>query len=334
MDLFTQGALGAIAAQAATRDRDQARIACGFGFLAGLAPDLDALIRSPTDPLIFLEYHRHFTHALPFIPVGALICAGLLHGLFARRWQVPFHRTALFCFLGYATHGLLDAATTYGTMLLWPFSTERFAWSLVSIVDPLFTVPIAGLAAWSWTRRSPAFATAGLGWAALYMSLALFQHRSAEAAAWQLANARGHAPTRLEVKPSFGNILVWKSIYETEDRFYVDAVRAGWKPRTFDGTVLPKLNVARDFPWLDPTSRQANDIERFRFFSNGYIATDPAHPNRIVDIRYSFVPNDANALWSVELSQDAAAEDHVRYLTHRNDARRNLARLWRMIVEP
>ena len=31
--------------------------------VAAMAPDLDALIQSSADPLLYLEYHRQFTHA-------------------------------------------------------------------------------------------------------------------------------------------------------------------------------------------------------------------------------------------------------------------------------
>ena len=82
------------------------------------------------------------THSLIFIPIGSLICALVFYYLFARRWQISFKLTYLFCLLGYATHGLLDACTSYGTQLLWPFSTERISWNTISIVDPLFTLPL------------------------------------------------------------------------------------------------------------------------------------------------------------------------------------------------
>ena len=91
-----------------------------------MAPDLDVLIRSSHDPLLFLEYHRQFTHSLFFIPVGALICALAFYPVTRR--ALSFRETWILSALGYATHGLLDACTTYGTLLLWPFSQERFAW--------------------------------------------------------------------------------------------------------------------------------------------------------------------------------------------------------------
>ncbi len=131
MDPLTQGVLGATLAQSGSRRRE-AVVAGALGFLAGMAADLDVLIRSPSDPLLFLEYHRQFTHSLVFIPIGALICALALHALLGRRWQLQFGRSYYYCLLGYATHALLDACTTYGTMLLWPFSDARIAWNTIS----------------------------------------------------------------------------------------------------------------------------------------------------------------------------------------------------------
>ena len=45
------------------------------GGLAALAPDLDVLIRSETDPLLAIEHHRGFTHSLAVIPVGGAVAA-------------------------------------------------------------------------------------------------------------------------------------------------------------------------------------------------------------------------------------------------------------------
>ena len=330
MDPLTQGALGAALPQA-TRHKADIGIAGSLGFMAGLAADLDVFIRSATDPLLFLEYHRQFTHSLIFIPVGGLICALALHWILGRRWQLTFGRTFLFCTLGYATHALLDTATSYGTMLFWPFSNERFSLSIVSIVDPLFTVPILVLVILAGRRRKPALARVALAWAVLYLTVGALQHRAALAMGSEIAASRGHAPVRVEVKPSFGNILVWKTIYETEDRFYVDAVRAGVARRVYPGVSVAKLDHDRDLPWLDPASQQARDIERFSWFSDGFLALDPERSDRIIDVRYSFVPNSVSALWSIELAPEAPPTTHVRYRTHREHARESLGVLWRMV---
>ena len=76
--------MGAAAAQAVARPR-QVAVAGLLGALAGMAPDLDVLIRSSVDPLLFLEYHRQFTHSLVFIPLGAALCAAGVFPFVRRR---------------------------------------------------------------------------------------------------------------------------------------------------------------------------------------------------------------------------------------------------------
>jgi inner membrane protein len=330
MDPITQGALGAVLPQA-TRAKSHGGVAGLFGFISGMATDLDVFIRSSHDPLLYLEYHRHFTHSLVFIPVGGLLAACVLHLLFGRRLKLRFLQSFLFCTLGYATHGLLDAATSYGTLLLWPFSDKRFSWDLISVIDPLFTVPILCLALLSALKGSAAFARAALVWGALYFALAAVQQQAALKMGREIADARGHTPARVEVKPSFGNILVWKTVYEAQGRFFVDAVRVGLSPRVFAGQSIPKLDIARDLPWLDLKSQQAKDIERFRWFSQGYISRDQARPDHVIDIRYSLIPNEVAALWSIKLSRVAAPTDHARFLTHRGNATRRFHDLWRFM---
>ncbi len=333
MDPLTQGALGAALPQA-MRPNAQAVIAGALGFAAGMAADLDVLIRSASDPLLFLEYHRQFSHSLVFIPLGGLLVALVLHWLLGRRWSLSFWQTALLCSLGYATHGLLDAATSYGTMLFWPFSDMRVAWRIVSVVDPLFSIPLGLLVLTAAFTRKAVYARAGLLWAVLYLSLGALQHHSAVKMGERLAESRGHTPLRMDVKPSFGNIVVWKTIYETEDRFYVDAVRPQIAPKVFPGASLPKLKVDRDLPWLKDQSQQARDVKRFGRLSEGYLSPDANVAGRIIDVRYSMLPNEVSGLWSIELRPDAGDAEHVRFAIHRGDGAAALKQLLAMIFSP
>ena len=43
----------------------------------------------------------------------------------------------------------------------------------------------------------------------------------------EIASERGNTPITISAKPSFGNIAVWKIVYDTEKHFYVDAVKTG-----------------------------------------------------------------------------------------------------------
>ena len=333
MDPITQGALGAALPQAiATTRKGAVALAGCFGFVAGMAADADVLIRSVEDPLLYLEYHRQFTHSLVFIPLGGLIAAAILHILVGRRTGLGFARTLLFCTLGYGTHGLLDFMTSYGTMLFWPFSHERYAANIISVIDPLLTVPLVLLIIVAGIRRSPVFARVGLAWVCLYLTAGAVQQGHAARMAREVAAARGHTIERLTVKPTFGNLLVWKSIYQAKARFYVDGLRVGIAPRVYPGESIARLDPARDIPWLDPASQQYRDIARFDRFSQGYVALSPDAPNSVIDVRFSFLPHKIGALWSIALMPGATPDRHVRFQTDRGDARANMAVLWRLIT--
>lgn len=318
MEPLTQGLLGASLSLSACK-KQHLRVAGVLGFLAAMPPDLDVLIRSSNDPLLFLEYHRHFTHSLLFIPFGSLICALLMHPIFAKKRGLSFKQSWLYCALGYGTHGLLDACTSYGTQLLWPLTDERYAWNLISVIDPLFTLPILILIGFSLMKRKYSLARLAIAWALIYLSVGIVQRERAEAAGSKLAYEREHAPVQLIAKPSFGNILLWKVVYEYEGKFYVDAVRAGNVISTYSGESIDKLVLSRGFPWLNKSSQQAKDIERFREFSDGFLARDPDDASRIIDVRYSMVPNQIKPLWGIELSAEASADSHAKYVTLRDN---------------
>ena len=320
MDPISQASLGASLSQSATNDKAKLFSAMLIGALAGMAPDLDVLIWSREDPLLFLEYHRQFTHSLLFIPFGALICALFFCYVVNSKWvkfKLTFIQIYLFSFLGYATHGLLDACTSYGTQLFWPFSTERFAWNTVSIIDPLFTFPVVVFVLLAWFTKKVRYARIGFVYAVIFLSLGIIQKHRAEQVVYELAEQRGHQIERLQVKPTFANRHVWKIIYEYDGRYYVDAVKLLLNAEHIKGASIQKLNVKRDFPWLPEASQQAKDIERFRWFSDGYLAVNPDNENMIMDMRYSFLPNRIDAMWGIELDKQlieaGVLDTHVLY---------------------
>ena len=313
MDPVSQAAVGATFAQTVS-PRKKILAFSLLGALAGMAPDLDILIRSSSDPLLALKFHRQFTHSLVFIPVGALLVAIVLYRPF--RNTLSFRESWLACLLGYATHGLLDACTSYGTQLFWPFSDYRVSWNVVSVVDPIFTLPVLGFAVLAALRQQRAFTVAALIWATGYLLIGLAQQERAWSAAEQVAAKLGHVPARLSVKPAFGNIVLWKVIYEYDGRYHVNAVRALGDVRWCPGEKIEKLDMARQLPELDPSSLQARDIERFRWFSQDYLAL-LAEENLVSDVRYSTVPNEAEPLWGVRIDR-SNADAHVVWWARRD----------------
>lgn len=335
MDPLSQGVLGAAASQSLSK-RNEVLGASVLGFLSGMAADLDIFIRSDNDPLLFLEYHRQFTHSIIFMPVGALICAcvfWLFAQIFIKHSTLSFTRVYLYSLAGYATHGLLDSCTSYGTQLFWPFSDTRVAWNNISIIDPLFTLPLLVLTLIALLKHSRVAGLFAASYALLYLSLGLVQEQRAQDAAQQLAQSRGHKAVNLSVKPSFMNLIVWKSIYEFEGRYYVDAVRTFKTNSFYLGSSIAKLDIKRDFPWLDMGSQQAKDIKRFSWFSDQHLAVAADNRNRIIDMRYSMLPNKLDGLWAIELDKQANGNTHVRWTHTRNssDRKENIAKLWQMV---
>jgi len=328
MDPISQGVVGAVIS-GASQPQKHTKIALLSGAFAGMSADIDVLISSSADPLLFLEYHRQFTHSLAFIPFGAAICTVLIAMFTSPR--ISRTRLYLCCLLGFASHGLLDACTTYGTQLFWPFSSERVAWNIISIVDPLFTLPLCALTWIAYRQKNPRWLHAALIWIAIYLSLGIMQHHRANNIGEQLALDRQHHPVRLESKPGFANLLVWKTVYEWQGYFYVDAVRAGLSEKVYPGSKAAKVNVQHHFPSLRSNQQQTIDIERFRRFSNDYLAWQPAHADRIIDVRYSMLPNEINPLWHIRVDRENP-DQHVEFITNRQGNTKTLQRLWSLIT--
>ena len=330
MDPLSQGAIGASLAQTSVIDKKYLISAGIIGFLSGIAPDLDILIRSEQDPLLFLEYHRQFSHSLIFIPFGGLICATILFYIFRFKENLTFKQVWIFATLGYGTHGLLDACTSYGTLLLWPFSYERISWNNISIIDPLFTIPILILILMSVFFKKIILARLGLFWGLLYLTIGIVQHNNTKVIAKELASKRGHTIERMQVKPTIGNLFLWKSIYESNGYFYTDGIGLYPIQKIYEGERTKKIKIDEDFSWLDNESQQAKDIKRFEWFSSGYIAVSKNNPNLIIDIRYSMLPNEISGLWGIELNKNASKDQHIKYVTNRSLSKSRLKDLWEL----
>ena len=314
MDPVSQGAVGAAFAQSAAKKENI--ILIGFiGFLAGLAPDLDVLIRSEDDPILFLEYHRQFSHSLFFIPIGSFFVALFIFPFV--RGLMSLRMVYIASFLGYATHGLLDACTSYGTQLFWPFSDQRVTWNNISIVDPIFTVPILILLAIAITKRKRIFSFIAIGWIIFYLSLGFIQYERTLSAAMDLANSRGHNAERMTLKPSFGNLILWKSIYQHEETYYVDAIRTVHSSTWCLGESIEMFDYQYHLPSLDKDSQQAKDIERFRWFSQDYLGYDDKK-SLVSDIRYSMIPNQIAPMWGLVIDTEQSIDDHATWWTSRS----------------
>jgi inner membrane protein len=298
MDPLSQAVLGAAAAQSGPR-KVPLKTALWVGALGGVLPDIDILIRSSSDPLLFLDYHRHFTHSLAFIPVGGLIAASLARWISRGRHRI--RALWLPATLGLGTHGLLDSCTSYGTFLLWPFSSARIAWHNVAIIDPLFTLPLLAGVLLAVRYSNRLIARSVLAFSIAYLLFGVVQRERAHKVYQTLQQARGHQPNQVEVKPSIGNNILFRGFYRVGDVYHADAIRVPWwgPTKVYPGTTATALDPAAVTADLPPI--HARDVMRFVRFSAGYIIAHPGEPGIISDFRYSAVPNTVAPLWGIDL---------------------------------
>ena len=319
MDILTQGITGALIAQLGAKQEHQ-RQATYAGIFAGMLPDADALIRSSSDPLLTLEFHRQFSHSLLFIPIGALIATLIL--LPFMRKQLPWQWLYLFCLLGYSSGGLLDACTSFGTQLLWPFSDERIAWNLISIVDPLFSISILIMVIIGWRNRQRRYPALGLAFASMYLLLSFSLQQTALQIQQDLATARNHQIERSVIKPTMANIILWRSVYQYQGHYYVDAIRVGLsnQAQVYTGSSIATYHLDRRINELAIAMTQYDDILRFNSLSNGYLVVHPEDDNVLGDIRYSMLPNSTVPLWGIRLDPDNFHQHSTEALFRNSDA--------------
>lgn len=329
MDPVSHGLVGATAA-GWSASSEKLRAIMAVGALAAMAPDLDVLLIRSSDPLFQLELHRQFSHSLAFAPLGALLVSLVLWRV-ARRWLTgkELYVAAL---SGILTAGLLDAFTSYGTQLLWPFSDARIAWNLTPVVEPFFTLFLLGLClAALVTRRRVFIAVASLV-VFLFLSHGAVQQHRARSAIESLLHSRGHKVRSVLVKPTLGNQILWRAVYLTQGRLYTDAVRTGFFaiPAIYEGESLPLVDLSRDFAQL-AGSRTFQDLERFSELSQGYLVRHPDVPNVVGDGRYSMLPTSLKPLWGLEYDPEKP-ETTPRFKTFREASREVRERYLEMLL--
>ncbi len=222
MDTLTHALSGALLARAGAPREQRAgeptvaqrvlvgAIACGF-------PDIDFLV-SFVSPLTYLLNHRGLTHSLVALPLWALLIAWIAARLLRpQRGLRAFAGTAA---MGVGLHIAGDLITTFGTMLLAPFSDVRFGWGTTFIIDLWFSgIIIAGLVCSALWRRSriPA-ATACVVLVAYVLFQAAMKHEAVKIGR-EYADAQGIRDPELKVAaiPRSLSPLNWTVILTTRD---------------------------------------------------------------------------------------------------------------------
>lgn len=306
MDLITHSLLGATVAVALAEPRYCRRAALA-GALIALLPDVDIFIGDANDPLQLLEWHRHFTHSLLLAPVIAALAAVVSYWL---RWSLTPMRVFFIVLAVYASACLLDWCTSYGTHLLWPLLKEPLALSIIAVVDPLFTLALAiGLIiALRKAAINPARITLCIALA--YLLLGGVQHLRALQQANQLAVERYLSLTAVDVKPTMGNLLLWRSIMvDQHQNIYADAIRLGFSTRIYSGeqkTLLDEEQLRKQLEGQNSLNEEAiEEVLRYQKDYAPWLVVHSRGPLMIGDARFSMLPDSLEPLWGLEIHPDS-----------------------------
>lgn len=315
MDPVTHGLIGA-SASLSVAAKEKTRLAALSGATGAMLPDLDILIDCASDPLLQLEFHRQFSHSLLFIPIVALIATVLCWWITKKR--LTLKETYLFSLLGTATAGLADAFTSYGVQLLWPFADDRFAWNLISVFDPLFTLGIILLLVLALLKKNSLLSCFALIWAAMYLLFGWSQQQKARKTAYELADQRDHRIQKLIIKPTIANELLWSIRYISNDSLYADGVRLlpFAKPAIYGGESIKLLDWEETYAEYQGSTLY-NDIARFDELSNGVLIHHPNKEQVIGDGRYAMLPTSVNPLWGIKIDT-LQPGSHVDFKTYRD----------------
>jgi inner membrane protein len=151
--------------------------------IASNITDIDVLwsFWDPVDRFLLRRTHSHALVALPIL--AALLATVIRWRRRDRPWTVLFGLSAL----GIALHLLFDLVNSFGVVLLWPFTLQRFELSSLFIVDLfVWTVMVAPMAVSLFLnsdRAKQAAYQAAVALLGIYVILCLAGHAQAEALA-------------------------------------------------------------------------------------------------------------------------------------------------------
>ncbi|MCK0161880.1 metal-dependent hydrolase [Allomuricauda sp. F6463D] len=219
MDSLTQIVLGAAVGEAVL-GRKVGNKAMFYGAIAGTIPDLDMVASYLTDTVSSLAIHRGFTHSIAF----SMLFAPLMGWLVSRFESYKnFRDWSWLFFWSLVTHPILDAHTTWGTQLFWPFDV-RLAFKTIFVIDPIYTLPflVFLILAMRQKRTSPKrkrFNTMGLIVSTGYLLLTFLLKWAAFGQFEQALKSQKIAYLQLDTRPSPLNTILWSANVETENAY-------------------------------------------------------------------------------------------------------------------
>lgn len=288
MDSLTQIVLGAAVGEKLL-GKKLGNKALLYGAIAGTIPDLDIYVGKLFDPVTAIEIHRGFSHSILFFVLLSPLLGGLLSKI-ERKNGVSFRQATIFWFLGLFTHALLDAFTTWGTQLLYPFDI-RFSLHSIFVIDPLYTLPFLFclLMVMRYKRHNPErqkWNNSGLILSTSYLFLTVMVQQVVRVKFENRLAEENIEYIRKIVKPSPMNIILWNSVIETDKGYYIgDYSFFDSQPISFD--FYPKQEE------LIEKIKDEKVVKQLKWISEGWwLVTQKETKLFLNDIRFGLLTTD------------------------------------------
>ncbi|RMB59185.1 metal-dependent hydrolase [Dokdonia sinensis] len=288
MDSLTQIVLGAAVGEAVLGKKIGNR-AMLWGAIAGTIPDLDVIARYLTDTITATEMHRGFSHSIVFSILMAPILGWLVHQI-KKRPDVGWKGWSWLFFWGLFTHPLLDAFTTWGTQLFWPFET-RLAFNNIFVIDPLYTLPFLTCVIIAMTRRRGTLSrkrinNLGIYLSTGYLAITLLLKWVAHTKITEALENQNIAYTQISTRPAPMNTVLWNANVDAGDNYLIgDYSLFDSEPVSFKA--YPKNRKASE------KLASRDEVKRLINISEGWYILEKEDGTWIYnDLRFGLIPID------------------------------------------
>ena len=251
--------------------------------------------------------------------------------------QVSYKEWAWLFFYAIVTHPILDAFTTFGTRLFWPFSDVRVSLSNISIVDPIYTIPflatVIACGFYSRTdRRRQITNWVGIGVSCFYMMTTMLTRQHVDKVMESSLSKEGIVPDKMMATPTIFNNILWFSIAQKDSNYY-----CGYYSILDREAKIDSIRVLSQNQYLVKEFMQQKELKILTWFSDQYYNLMDLGNGRLQynDLRYgtlSFKFDDPkDFIFHFNLTKEG---DHLKVLPERESPKRNpeeLNKFWERI---
>jgi len=331
MDSLTQIVLGASVGEAVLGKKVGNR-AMLWGAVAGTVPDLDVIANFITDTVTAVEVHRGFSHSIFFALLVAPIL-GWLVWLLYKKQHASWKSWSLLFFWGLFTHPLLDAFTTWGTQLFWPFKT-RLAFQSIFVIDPLYTLPfiVFLILAMRLHRSNPKRQRLnrwGLMVSSTYLLITLLLKGIIHDKFVQALEEQNVAYNALATRPAPFNTILWMANVETENAYLIGDYSF------FDSEAITFRSIPKNHELLEPFAHEDKVQRLIAITEDWYALTQKDGATYFNDLRFGLLsldPKETQFAFSYELRPTSTGVTVSEVPKLRKDGKKLLTALWKRVL--